>query len=104
MTTELNTPGVRELDDVVHALRRWQREDAPIQLHPGDLGWHWRFGAEVLAAALRTWSRGGNILAVGFLDGPDVLRMTIAPEAWRKEDGTAQGLVDRLVRPRLRSC
>lgn len=94
MTTELNNPGVRELDEVVHALRRWQRDDAPIQLHPGDLGWHWRLGAEVLAAAVRTWSRGGKILAVGFLDGPDVLRMTIAPEAWREEDLAREVVAD----------
>ena len=38
MATEFRTPEVAELDDVVLALRRWQREDAPIQLHPGDLG------------------------------------------------------------------
>jgi len=44
---ELKTPGADELDDVVRALRNWQRDDAPMQLHPGDLGWHWRFGAEV---------------------------------------------------------
>ncbi len=83
---ELHTPHVRELDDVVSALRRWQRDDAPIQLHPGDLGWHWRFGAAVLAAAVRTWSRDGKILAVGFLDSPDVLRMTVAPDVWCQEE------------------
>lgn len=86
MGIELKTPGVDELDDVVRALRNWQRDDAPIQLHPGDLGWHWRFGAEVLAAAVRTWSRGGKILAIGFLDSPDVLRMTVAPEVWREDE------------------
>jgi ribosomal protein S18 acetylase RimI-like enzyme len=82
---ELGTPGVGDLDDVVGALRRWQRDDAPIQLHPGDLGWAWRFGAEAVAAAVRTWRRGDTILAVGFLDGPDVLRMTVAPEVWRDD-------------------
>ena len=81
---ERDTPKVGELDDVVGALRSWQREDAPVQLHPGDLGWHWRFGAEVLAAAVRTWSRDGEMLAVGFVDSPDVLRMTVAPEVWRE--------------------
>ena len=82
----MKTPGADELDDVVRALHSWQRDDAPIQLHPGDLGWHWRFGAEVLAAAVRTWSRGGKILAIGFLDSPDVLRMTVAPEVWCEEE------------------
>lgn len=65
MATEFDTPEVLELDDVVRALSRWQRDDAPIQLHPGDLGWHWRLGAEVLAGAVRTWSRDGEILAAG---------------------------------------
>ena len=79
MTVEVSTPPAGSLADVLAALGSWQRDDAPIQLHPGDLGWFWRFGADVVAAALRTWSRNGTILAVGFLDGPDVLRMTVAP-------------------------
>ncbi|GAA3795472.1 hypothetical protein GCM10022206_39050 [Streptomyces chiangmaiensis] len=56
-----------------------------MQLHPGDLGWFWRFGAEATAAAVRTWSRDGQILAVGLLDGPELLRLTIAPDAHRDE-------------------
>lgn len=98
MTIELNTPAVDDLEDVVRALRDWQRDDAPIQLHPGDLGWQWRFGAEVLAAALRTWSRGGDILAVGFLDGPSVLRKTVAPAVWREEE-FARAVVADLSEP-----
>jgi ribosomal protein S18 acetylase RimI-like enzyme len=95
---ERDTPKVGELDDVVGALRSWQREDAPVQLHPGDLGWHWRFGAEVLAAAVRTWSRDGEMLAVGFVDSPDVLRMTVAPEVWR-DDELARAVVADLSQP-----
>ena len=34
-----------------------------------------------LAAALRTWSRDGQLLAIGFLDGPEVFRMTVAPRS-----------------------
>lgn len=98
MATELDTPDVSGLDDVVRALRSWQRDGAPVQLHPGDLGWHWRYGGEVVAAAVRTWSRDGEILAVGFLDGPDVLRMTVAPEVWG-EDGLARELVADLSDP-----
>lgn len=63
-----------------------------------NLGWHWRFGAEVLAAAVRTWSRGGKILAIGFLDSPDVLRMTVAPEVWC-EDELAREAVSDLSEP-----
>ncbi|MCP3804651.1 GNAT family N-acetyltransferase [Allokutzneria sp. A3M-2-11 16] len=86
MTIVLGTPGVDELGDAVAALREWQDDGAPMQLHPGDLGWFWRFGAEATAAAVRTWSRDGRILAVGLLDGRDLLRMTIAPDALRDEE------------------
>ena len=69
-----------------------------MQLHPGDLGWFWRFGAEATAAAVRTWRRDGRILAVGLLDGPRLLRLTIAPDAQR--DGElAQQLVEDLTGP-----
>ncbi|HVU92875.1 MAG TPA: GNAT family N-acetyltransferase, partial [Jatrophihabitans sp.] len=35
------------------------------------------------AAAVRVWSRRGRILAVGLLDGPDLLRLTLAPSVHR---------------------
>jgi hypothetical protein len=81
MTIVLGMPGVDGLSEAVGVLREWQCDAAPMQLHPGDLGWFWRFGAEATAAAVRTWSRDGQILAVGLLDDPKVLRLTIAPDA-----------------------
>jgi ribosomal protein S18 acetylase RimI-like enzyme len=86
MTIELGEPGVDGLGEAVEALREWQHEGAPMQLHPGDLGWFWKLGAEATAAVVRTWSRDGRILAVGMLDAPDLLRMTIAPAARRDEE------------------
>ncbi|MBO0611304.1 GNAT family N-acetyltransferase [Myceligenerans salitolerans] len=86
MTIVLGRPGVNETGDAVAALRRWQGEGTPVQLHPGDLGWFWRFGAVATAAAVRTWSRAGRILAVGLLDGPRLLRLTTAPDARRDEE------------------
>lgn len=80
MTIELNTPEVADLGEVVRALRECQYEGAPVQLHPGDLGWNWSFGAEATAAALRTWSRDGKILALGFKDSPALIRLAMAPE------------------------
>lgn len=68
------------------------------QLHPGDLGWFWRSGAEATAAAVRTWSRDGRILAVGLLDGPGLLRLTIAPDA-RRDEELARRLVDDVAAP-----
>ncbi|MFC6706945.1 GNAT family N-acetyltransferase [Flexivirga alba] len=80
MPIELNTPDVDALFDVTEALRDWQRDDLPLQLHPGDLGWFWRFGAEATAAATRAWTRDGRIVAVGMADEPDLIRMTLAPD------------------------
>jgi ribosomal protein S18 acetylase RimI-like enzyme len=98
MRIVLGTPGVDELSVAVAALREWQYEGAPMQLHPGDLGWFWRFGAEATAAAVRTWSRDGRLLAVGLLDEPEVLRLTIAPDA-RRDEALARQLVDDVSEP-----
>jgi GNAT superfamily N-acetyltransferase len=81
MTITTSTPAVGELDRTVRVLATWQRDDGPVQLHPGDLGWFWRFGAERTAAAVRTWSRAGEVLAVGLLDGAELLRLAVAPGA-----------------------
>ncbi|TJZ54191.1 GNAT family N-acetyltransferase [Streptomyces piniterrae] len=98
MAIALGEPGVDGLSEAVGALREWQYDGAPMQLHPGDLGWFWRLGAEATAAAVRTWSRGGRILAVGLLDGPGLLRLTIAPDSQRDEE-LAQQLVDDVTDP-----
>ena len=92
------TPAAEDLDEVVSALRRWQRSSTPFQLHPGDLGWFWRFGAGATAAAVRTWRDGGRIVAVGLLDGPDLLRLAIAP-ALHRDEVLARRLLQDLVDP-----
>ncbi|WP_069385570.1 GNAT family N-acetyltransferase [Cellulosimicrobium cellulans] len=97
MVIELRTPTVDELGAVVEALRRWQVEDAPLQLHPGDVGWFWRFGAGATASALRTWSRDGDLVAAGLLDGSSLLRLAVAPEL-REDDELARRLADDVVR------
>lgn len=99
MAMVLGRPGVDGLGRAVHVLREWQYDGAPMQLHPGDLGWFWRFGAEATAAAVRTWSRNGEILAIGLLDGPELLRLTIAPDAQRDEE-LARQLVQDMAEPR----
>lgn len=98
MAIALGKPGVDGLTEVVGVLREWQYDGAPIQLHPGDLGWFWRSGAEATAAAVRTWSRDGQILAVGLLDGPGLLRLTLAPDA-RRDEELAQQLVEDVTEP-----
>jgi GNAT superfamily N-acetyltransferase len=94
----LETPDVDGLYAAVGALRSWQDDVAPVQLHPGDLGWFWRFGAEATAAAVRTWSLDGAIVAVGLLDDPTLLRLTVAPEALR-DTALARRLLADLTEP-----
>lgn len=99
MAVVLGKSGVDGLSEVVGVLREWQYDRAPMQLHPGDLGWFWRFGAETTAAAVRTWSCDGQLLGVGLLDGPELLRLAIAPDAqWDEE--LAQQLVDDVTEPK----
>ncbi|MFA3835300.1 GNAT family N-acetyltransferase [Streptomyces aureus] len=98
MAMVLSKPGVGALSEAVGVLRQWQYDGAPMQLHPGDLGWFWRSGAEATAAAVRTWRRDGRILAVGLLDEPELLRLTTAPDAqWDEE--LARQLVEDVTGP-----
>ncbi|MFI5586491.1 GNAT family N-acetyltransferase [Amycolatopsis sp. NPDC051758] len=91
-------PDVDGLDEAVRALGEWQHDGAPMQLHPGDLGWYRRFGAEKAAAAVRVWRRDGRILAVGLLDGPELLRLTTAPDV-RRDEELARQLAEDIVEP-----
>ena len=68
------------LGEIVEAVASWQHTGGPVQLHPGDLGWNWRLGARQLADALRVWTRGAQVLAVGMVDDTaGLIRMGIAP-------------------------
>ncbi len=84
------------------ALASWQRDGLPVQLHPGDLGWQWRFGADVLADSLRVWSRAEEIVAIGLVDRDvlvdeaAVIRMALAPSVDRN-DSVARVLVRDLA-------
>ncbi|AOS63543.1 GNAT family N-acetyltransferase [Actinoalloteichus hymeniacidonis] len=98
MTIVLATPGSDGLDAAVVALREWQSDAAPRQLHPGDVGWFWQLGAQATAAAVRTWSRDGRILAVGLLDGPGLLRITTAPET-RRDRELARSVIADVIEP-----
>lgn len=98
MTIELSTPGVDALQAVVQQLASWQRTAEPLQLHPGDIGWFQRLGADRAADAVRTWSADGRVVAVGLLDGDDLLRVTTAPER-RQDPALADAMVDDIVRP-----
>jgi ribosomal protein S18 acetylase RimI-like enzyme len=77
---ELSKPTLNELNDTVQALREWQQDGEVIQLHPGDLGWYGRFGPEDTIDAIRRWSVDGKVVAIGLLDGSDLLRVAIDPK------------------------
>lgn len=98
MAVIISKPRTDGLSEVVDALREWQDDAVPVQLHPGDVGWYWRFGAQQTAEALRTWSRDGRVLAVGLLDGARILRLTTAPDM-RRDEELARQLVTDLTRP-----
>lgn len=86
MGISLSVPRGEDLPHVADVLATWQHDDGPLQLHPGDLGWFSMRGPERTAASLRTWSRAGTMLALGLLDGPDLLRMALAPGAAGDEE------------------
>jgi GNAT superfamily N-acetyltransferase len=79
MSITLEPATVASLDAAVEAVASWQREGAPVQLHPGDLGWYWRSGAPALAEVVRVWRRDGQIVAVGLVEGAELIRMAVAP-------------------------
>lgn len=90
----MSMPGVNGLGEAVRVLRQWQYDGAPMQLHPGDLGWHWKLGPEATAQAVRTWSRDGQVLALGLVDGPGLIRLGIAPGACQDEELAYQMAAD----------
>jgi GNAT superfamily N-acetyltransferase len=98
MGLELTTPTTHELGNVISELASWQQEGLPVQLHSGDLAWHWRFGASPLASALRVWTRDNTTVAIGFLDEPHLIRMALPPSA-DHDDELAEALVQDLEDP-----
>jgi ribosomal protein S18 acetylase RimI-like enzyme len=70
------------LGDIVETVAGWQHTGGPVQLHPGDLGWNWRFGTRELAGAVRVWTRDGRSLAADMVDDDaGLVRLAIAPDA-----------------------
>jgi hypothetical protein len=86
MTIVLGRPAVDGVREAMASLREWHYDEAPMQLHSVDIGWNYRFGTAETAAVVRAWSRDGRILAVGMLDSPTLVRMTVAPDAFQGED------------------
>lgn len=81
MTTTLHIPEVGALPRVNEVLAQWQADGAPVQLHPGDLGWYALRGELATAAALRVWTDGDEIVSIALLDGPQLARFAVAPDS-----------------------
>lgn len=96
MEMTIETPSVTDLPDIIDAVASWQHDDQPIQVHPGDLGWYQRFGAEALASALRVWTQNGETVAIGFLDESELIRMAVSP-AHAHDQTIAEAVVTDLV-------
>lgn len=79
-TAQFASPQPAELSNVGAVLDSWQIDEGPLHLHTGDLGWYSLRGAEATAQAVRVWRREDRILAIGLLDGEDLLRLAVDPE------------------------
>ncbi|MET3903178.1 GNAT family N-acetyltransferase [Paenarthrobacter sp. 4246] len=91
----MNMPDASRLTQLGETLARWQVDGGPIHLHPGDLGWYSRLGADETASAIRIWAEGGAPAAIGLLDGPQLLRLAIDP-ALRNDTGLAKRIADSI--------
>lgn len=98
MSIRMTTPEATDLCRIAVDLSYWQSDRGALQLHPGDLGWHSLVGAERTAADLRVWSRNGKMVALGMLDGPEVLRIAMDPTA-HDDDELAQQIGSDLNHP-----
>lgn len=98
---QLTVPQVSDLTEIGNALGQWQSDGGPIHLHPGDLGWYSLRGAETTARDLRVWRTGGDILAVGLLDGANLLRLAVHPSLCR-DDSLARDIQSDVESPHTR--
>jgi ribosomal protein S18 acetylase RimI-like enzyme len=95
MSITLHSGAPALLDEIVEAVASWQEDGVPVQVHPGDFGWNWRFGSESLARDVRVWRREGQLLAAGMVDRKDgLVRMAIAPSVDADEVFAARLVAD----------
>lgn len=95
MAITLEAASTHSLEGVVEAVAGWQHDGGGVQVHPGDFGWNWSFGAERLAAEVRFWRLDGEIVAAGLVDERSrLIRMSIAATADRDEELAERLLAD----------
>ena len=94
----VSAPQVAVLREVADVVGAWQRDDGDLQLHPGDIGWYARLGPEATARGLRVWRQAERVVAVGLLDGGDLLRAAVDPEH-RNDADLARRMADDVDDP-----
>lgn len=96
MTVTLTRPLVEDLPRVVAALASFQTEDeGAAQLHPGEIGWNQKDGAEALQKAMRVWERDGEPIVIGMGDGA-VVRLAVSPTV-ANDEAVATSIADDLA-------
>lgn len=96
MYARMETPTIAELGSLYRTLSSWQHSSWAGQLHSGDLGWHSTVGPQRMAADLRVWARRRVPVAIGLIDGGEVLRMGFAPDVL-DDYALACGIADDLM-------
>lgn len=97
MHLDLRTPDLAELSAALDSLASWQRDDLPVQLHPGDLGWNWQSGPQATADLTRLWTAPHGPVALCLVDD-GVLRLAMDP-AVADDEQVADRLADDLDDP-----
>jgi predicted N-acetyltransferase YhbS len=68
--TERRTHDRSTVADLLTGMTAWPHaERVAACLHPGDLGWHLRLTDDAIAGQIVGWWDGGDLLAVGLLEG-----------------------------------
>ncbi|MGZ4457457.1 MAG: GNAT family N-acetyltransferase, partial [Nocardioides sp.] len=90
MTEPETTPVTpADLRDVLRTMATWQHDGSPVPLHPGDVGWHHRFGTDAVTGSLRTWAVDGRVVALALVDEPQLWRLSLDP-AYVDDEGLAR--------------
>lgn len=98
VTVSYAIPTATQLSSLARRLSMWQADPWVGHLHPGDLGWHSSVGVDQMTRDLRVWERNGVPVAIGMLDGSDVLRLAVDPKV-TQDHALAERIAADLNRP-----
>jgi GNAT superfamily N-acetyltransferase len=98
MTWELSTPSTTDIPELDDALKCWDGTfGTAAGFASGDLGWALRHGLEEAASLFRVVrSADGTIGAIGYVEGPNALWLTIDPSRLLDRE-LAEAIADQAV-------